>query len=382
MVRIAAVSVFDQPVESDALSYFTMAEHLASGRPMQDQFGQFAFYSPGYPLLLGSIFAVSSATLLTALTLNIVLALVSCWLVHVIALKLSRSPLAAGLAAVGYALLIPAAFGATLVYKENLATPLLLAFVLCLLRFAEVPSWQRAWATGLSYGAGLLAGASSLLVAGVFGWALWRARDKWLSSLAAFAIGVALTLAPWLAHTRTVLGTPVLTTNSGFNLYLGNNPAADGRFVSIADTPAAPDWERMRKTLGEVGASAALGERAREWIVANPQQAAMLAVKKLGLFWAPNIPDAADVAADAKIAAARWFDVAQHLLILALALLALARSRRDSGVTTVALVIAAFWVVHALTYIFTRYRDPAMPLMLALAAMPVATWIEARRWPA
>ena len=39
-------------------------------------------------------------------------------------------------------------------------------------------------------------------------------------------------------------------------------------------------------------------------------------------------------------------------------------------------MIAGFWIVHAAAYIIARYRDPAIPLLIIMAAIPVAAWIE------
>ena len=166
-----------------------------------------------------------------------------------------------------------------------------------------------------------------------------------------------------------MVGEALLSTNAEFNLYLGNNPAADGRFVSIAETPAGPRWEAQRRTLGEAGASHWLGGLARAWIAANPDEAARLALTKLALFWTPNMPDAADFAASKAIATIRLADVAQYLLVLAAAALGLARAPippRDRLV--VAAAIAGFWLIHAAAYVMPRYRDPVAPLLIALAA--------------
>ena len=39
-------------------------------------------------------------------------------------------------------------------------------------------------------------------------------------------------------------------------------------------------------------------------------------------------------------------------------------------------MIAGFWLIHAAAYIIPRYRDPAIPLLIVMAAIPVAAWIE------
>src|SRR3546814_12014499 len=92
----------------------------------------------------------------------------------------------------------------------------------------------------------------------VFSSDLWRARHSFAPAFSAglcFIVGATLMLAPWLYATNQMVGRPVLTTNAAFNLSLGNNPAATGKFVSIAATPLAKEWNATRLRLGQVGHS-------------------------------------------------------------------------------------------------------------------------------
>src|SRR3546814_17352172 len=91
-----------------------------------------------------------------------------------------------------------------------------------------------------------------------------------------------------------MVGRPVVTTNAAFNLYLGNNPAATGKFVSIADTPLAKDWNATRLRLGEVGNADRLQAEALDWIQANHGRKAELAALKPVYFWQPNLTAAAE----------------------------------------------------------------------------------------
>ena len=186
-----------------------------------------------------------------------------------------------------------------------------------------------------------------------------------------------LMLAPWLYATNQMVGRPVLTTNAAFNLYLGNNPAATGKFVSIADTPLAKNWDAARLRLGEVGNADRLQAAALDWIHANPGRAAELAALKLVYFWQPNLPDANDFAASTALASIRLFEVAQYGLTLLIGLLAFrSRGVASDGKWIFAAMIAGFWLIHAAAYIIPRYRDPAIPLLIVMAAIPVAAWIE------
>lgn len=384
VLRVAGAWVLQHPLDSDPLAYFTMAQGLAERGELADMYGQKAFYSAGYPLLLAPFFKALGSSVGVAIAVNLLLCAVSIGLIYRLTIALSGHRGAGLIAAAVYALWFPGLWNATMLAKENLSTPLLLGIALCAVGIArgERPA-GTALAAGLLWGAALVTGGSALLLC--FGVAaallmLWRARGSFAPAFSAglcFIVGAAVMLAPWLYATNQMVGRPVLTTNAAFNLYLGNNPAATGRFVSIADTPLAKDWDATRLRLGDAGNADRLQAAALDWIDANPGRAAELAALKLVYFWQPNLPDANDFAASKAIASIRLFEVAQYGLILLIGLLAF-RSRRiaSDGKWIFAAMIAGFWLIHAAAYIIIRYRDPAIPLLIVMAAVPVAAWIE------
>lgn len=392
VLRVAGAWVLKHPLDSDSLAYFTMAQGLAERGELADMYGQKAFYSAGYPLLLAPFFKAFGSSVGTAIAVNLLLCAISIGLIFRLTIALSGHRGAGLIAAAIYALWFPGIWNATMLAKENLSTPLLLGIALCAVGIArgELPA-GTALIAGLLWGAALVTGGSALLLClGVAAalLMLWRARNSFAPAFSAglcVIAGAALVLAPWLYATNQMVGRPVLTTNAAFNLYLGHNPAATGKFVSIADTPLAKDWEATRLRLGEVGNADRLQTEALDWIEANPGRTAELAALKLAYFWQPNLPDADDFAASKSVAAIRVFEVAQYALILLLGLLAF-RSRRiaSDGKWIFAAMIAGFWLIHAAAYIIVRYRDPAIPLLIVMAAIPVAVGIErlsARRAP-
>lgn len=386
-VRLAAHFALPQPLQSDGLAYFTLANTMAHGHWPADHFGQHAFYSIGYPLVLAPFFAVLGAKTGVAFAVNLLLALLSAGLLVLVGRGCRLSPQAQKLALLGYALWLPGVWNCTMLARENLSTPLLLAVVWCALRLLEAPSARRALAAGAAWGAAVLAGSSALpLVMAPTLAILLAARAPVAArarALAMMAAGAALVLAPWGLATRAMLGAPTLSTNTGFNLYIGNNPAATGRFVSIAATPMGPRWHQLLATRGEVGATQALGEEAQAWIAAHPLEATRLAATKLALFWAPNLPDARDIAASPAMAVVRLGEVTQYLLFVVLGVAALASRRIARPHRAVMLAaIAGFWALHALAYIIDRYRDPVMPLMILLAASALAELLQTRFFPA
>lgn len=375
LLRMAAWLALKPVLESDGLSYVTMAKALLDTGVLTDNFGQHVFYSAGYPLVLAPAFALAGPGLGTVLAVNCLLAVAAILLLHRLVLALGGSRGAALLAALVYAAWLPAVWNATLPAKENLSTPLLLGLLLAALALSKAPHLALPGIiAGLCWGAGAVTGGSAVLAGGAVAVALFFAlRDgrkaEVLRGALAFALGAALTLGPWLYASQRMVGAPMLSSNAEFNLYLGNNPAATGTFVSIADTPVGPQWEARRAELGEAGAAHWLGGLAKAWIAENPGKAAQLAANKLVRFWLPNVPDAQDFAASKAVALIRLGDVAQYGLVVVLALLGLARSAipaRERWI--VAALVGGFWAIHAAAYVMPRYRDPIAPMLIALAA--------------
>lgn len=389
VLRIAAAVVLNQKLDSDPLAYFTMARSLAEHGAPADNFGQHAFFSPGYPLVLAPFFVLLGSSVPVALAVNMLLSIVSVWLVALLGRSLSHRNDVSLLAALVFALWLPGIWESTLLARENLSTPLLVALALCAVHLprSRHPA-ALALLTGLVWGAALMAGASALLMwAGVAValWLLWRATGRLASAIRAglcFAISATLILSPWLYATDRMVGRPVLTTNAAFNLYLGNNPAATGWFVSIADTPLGRNWDQVRRRLGEVGNADRLQREALAWVGSHPAETAGLAVRKLAYFWQPNVPDAADFAQSKAVAMIRLVEVAQYVAIMALGLCAFftrSLGRRDKWI--VGALIASFWAVHAAAYIVARYRDPVVPLLIVLASITIVAWVRRRSAP-
>lgn len=392
-IRLAAHYALAQPLASDGLAYFTMAKTMAAGGAPLDNLGQHAFHSILYPALLTPFFALFGASVPVAFGVNLLLACLSATLVRAIARDIGLDRMGQHLAMLGHAVWLPGIWNCTLLARENLSTPLMLATVWLALRLLRedrdeqagrrLAGTAKAAMAGAVWALALLAGVSAapIVAAPVLALALARGWNplRLAGSLLAMAAAAALMLGPWLLATTAMLGAPLLTTNAGFNLYLGNNPAASERFVSIAQTPAGPGWHALRAARGELGASTELGRQAQAWMLANPERVVVLSARKLALFWAPNLPKPSDFAASRAVALVRILEVVQYVLFAGLGALALVAgpiAPRHRAVIGVA--IGTFWALHGLAYIVERYRDPAMPLLIIAAASLVTRYLRSR----
>lgn len=382
VLRALAALVLRLPLDSDPLAYYSLADTLARTGVPFDQYGNHAFFSPGYFLLLTPFFSIAGASVVLALAVNVALAGASAALVWSITHRTGGSALAATIAGLLFACWIPGLLDGANLMRENLSIPLLLGFVRALLAVGGARPIRAAALAGLCYGMGLLAGTAVALTVAAAALAvsslLRRAGARQaLLAATAFAACAAAPLLPWLAATDHWLGRPVLVTNGPFNVYIGNNPAADGRFVSMRFTPMKCCWRPMRAAHGELGASDFIAARAEEYIMSHPARVAGLAATKLALFWAPNLPDDADFAASRLQSSLRLIEVAEYCAILAFAALALARRRVASRpAAIVGASVVGYWLIHAAAYIIPRYRDPVMPLLIVLAAFEAAALLR------
>ncbi|MES2159744.1 MAG: glycosyltransferase family 39 protein [Pseudomonadota bacterium] len=380
LVRIATAFAFQfQPV-SDYAGYERMALNLLAGKGLVDG-GNAAFLSAGYPLfVLAPVYAVFGHHLLAALLANALLCTVSAWLIYLIARDAGAGKVGRLLSAGLFAVYLPSWIYAAYLSKENLMTPLMLGVVLLSLRCTARPSARIAISVGAVLGLLAITGNSGLALTPILAIALmttsWPLPRK-LATLGLAGLVAMLVVAPWLIRNCQVVGAPVLNTNGGFNLYIGNNSSADGMFVSIADTPRGATWHQLRKQ-GEVVANDTLKHEAIDWIKQHPAQFVTLALRKVALFWMPPVHEGEGPQPRGE-ALTRLAWLAQYLLICGAAAGGVVYRRlRSKNTGLLWLAVLCYTAVHMMFYVIYRYREPIMPLLIVLAAMAMEQALQAR----
>jgi 4-amino-4-deoxy-L-arabinose transferase-like glycosyltransferase len=371
----------------DSESYWELARTIARGQPYEFGPEKYAiFRTPGYPLLLAPLFLVDGDRphVLCARAISALLGTAAVWGVGSLAKTLfdrRTALIAAGIAAV---------------YPEAIA---LSTFVLseapfCPLMVWQLVAWTRAlrsrslaWA-GL---AGVLAGLATLM------------RPSWLLFVPfALAIGLAIgpdrrrqamiggvllallcvTMTPWWIRNYVVAGRFVPTTlQVGASLYDGLSPVATGasdmRFVAafVAEQRAAdeqaggnlPDTfeDRLDRRMRDASLS---------WARANPRRVAELAGIKLLRMWSP-LPNAAEFGSNTlRLALALTYTP-----LIVLAAVGLWRfGRRDWPYVMCAMPAIYFTCLHVIFVSSIRYRQPAMLVLIVLAAGVIVELIRAR----
>lgn len=380
-LRAAAIFGFNHVPESDELAYKSMALNLVSGNGIVDGMGNHAMYNVGYPLfILAPVFFFLGEDLLLVRLLNMFLGGAAIVLCYLVAKEAGAGRLGRLVAAAAWALYLPASIYGVYLFKENLMIPLMLGVMWCALRLARQPSKSVAVGCGALFGLLALTGNAALSLVAVVALALVLTPALMAQRVTMAMLMLSVTLAissPWLVRNMLVIGAPVLNTNGGFNLYLGNNPAATGMFVSISDTPRGPTWEALRKT-GEVQASETLKQEAIAWMRANPTEFVTLAAKKMAYFWTPPFHEGKGEQSSAeKLVRILW--AIQFLVLIAAAIGTVLIPRlRNRQVVLLWLAVACYTGVHVLFYVIFRYREPIMPVLAVMTGLVLESLVAAR----
>ena len=419
-------SPFFDVLMGDARGYDEWAQRLAGG----DWLGSEVFYqAPLYPYFLGAIYAVFGRDLAIVRVCQAIVGSAACVLVGLAAWRLFSKP-AAIAAGFGMALYAPAVFFDGLIQKSVLDVFFLSVSIWLLSGIVARPLPAGGRMTpfvnlGLAMGALSLTRENALvLVAVIAGWILLPVRLKAdtttptttttatttipnardvgsgfsrttrytrdivpgfsrTRAFAAFALGLAIVLAPVAVRNYAVGGGFYLTTSQfGPNFYIGNNPQSDGTYSSLRPGRGAPEYERQDATeLAEraVGRSLTPGEVSSYWtdralgfIIAEPAAwLSLLARKALLLVNAGEMLDTESQASHAEwswpLKATGWF--AHFGVLVPLALIgvwATWADRRRLGIFHALTIAYAASVL--LFYVFARYRFPLVPLLMPFAA--------------
>ncbi|MED5617533.1 ArnT family glycosyltransferase [Janthinobacterium sp. P210005] len=381
-LRAAAIAGFQHVPEGDELAYRSMALNLLGGNGIVDSMGNRAMYNVGYPLLiLAPVFFLFGDDLLAVRLVNMCLGGAAIVLCYLVAKEAGAGRSGRLIAAAAWALYLPSGIYGIYLAKENLMIPLMLGVMWCALRLARQPSKSVATGCGVLFGLLALTGNAALSLLAVLAWALLLSPASTVrrASLAMLALSAALVIsAPWLLRNMQVIGAPVLNTNGGFNLYLGNNPAATGMFISISETPRGSTWDALRKT-GEVQASETLKQEAISWVKSHPAAFLALAVKKAAYFWTPPLHAGKGNQSPAeKLVRLLW--AIQFLLLIAGAIGTVLMPRlRNRQVALLWLALACYTGVHMLFYVIFRYREPMMPVLAVMTGLVLESLVTARR---
>ena len=393
------LAVRDQPFFSrlamDSLEYDRWAKEIAAGAWLGSE--PF-FQAPLYPYLLALLYRVGGG-LDAVYLLQIALAQVGLLFVARAADRMLGPPHGIFAAALG-AVYLPAVFHEVQIAKEGLALVVVAAL---LERLAAARAGGRVsvfCAAGALLGVLALLRENALLLAPLLAPLAWRRGERRPSArrLGAFVGGFALVLAP-VAVRNAALGGGLLPTTyqGGVNFWIGNHEGADGTYQPISPGKQEPRAERAEpRRLAEAATGRRLSaaevsrywlDRALAWAVAEPADFARLQLRKAWLYasWY-EWPDAVDYYWTRSISPALGAPLLEFGALALLAAIGLLLARDRLGALAPVLLFEVGWFVSTVAFfVFARYRLPAAPGLLVLAAVPLARALEAwraRRWRA
>jgi 4-amino-4-deoxy-L-arabinose transferase-like glycosyltransferase len=375
----------------DSESYWVLGGQIARGEPYQFGHGQAKiFRTPGYPIVLAGLYRIAGgeppviwARILGALFGTLTVGGVI-WLTKT--LFSIRAAIVAGVMATLY----PGAIGmSTFVLSEAPFCPLMLAQIIVWVAAARCECPKRA--AGLAFVAGSIAGIATLIrpswllftpFAIGIAWTFFGQRKRQLLIAVAMTIGLMLAMAPWWVRNYGITGKLTLTTTQfGASLYDGWREDANGdsdmRFVehfyqeqlrADAKDPASANGSFEERL------DARMRSAAIDWARHHRIRVVQLAGIKFLRIWSPW-PNSDTMQG--------WtFRLAILLGYTPLILLAIAGAIRfvQRGWPYTLCVVPAiyFTCLHMIFVGSIRYRQPAMLVLIVLAAGFVDAWWQTR----
>lgn len=395
-LRIAHwLSVREHPLFSqlvmDSREYDAWARRLAGG----DWLGNEAFFqAPLYPYLVGLVYRALGRSVDAVCLLQIAASTAALAALRAAARR-AVSP-AAGLAAAALgAAYGPWVFHDAQLLKDSLAAAAAALLLACVGRARDAGGGAARWLlAGVVLGFLVQLRENALILVVLFLPFAWR-RDDRVHGLvrrgAAFLAGVAAVALPIAVRNDVVSGSFLPTTfNPGVTFYIGNNAGADGSYRPLVPGRQVPAYEKTDPvTLAEreVGRHLSPGEVSRHWlrkafawIAANPADAARLTWRKAGLFFgAYERPDAVDYYHVRTLSPALRLPLLEWAGAGLLAIAGVALSRGRLGPLAPAIVLVLGLAAATIPFfLFARYRLPAVPGLLVLAAIPIAKLVETK----
>ena len=378
----------------DSQEYDRWARAIAAG----DWLGSAPFFqAPLYPYLVALVYRfvpLAAAAPLAVYLLQIAVAVVGCWAL-VRAGEALAGPRAAGATGLLFALYTPFWFYDVQLMKESFAVSAVCLLLLLLVKARALDRSVLWFSVGLVAAFLALLRENMLLVVPFLLLLTWREKTgkEWLWALRRCGLllpGLSLPLVV-VASRNAALGGGFLPTTSqgGVNFWIGNNPSADGTYRPLVPGKQVPAYEREgARILAEqaVGHPLAADEvsgywlrRSLSWARAEPLAFVRLQFAKLGLYWdGYEWPDAVDYYWMKTLSRPLALPLLEWSAAAFLALWGVLLERRRLAVWAPVLLFELGWMLSVVAFfVFSRYRLPAVPGLLLLAAIPMARAAEA-----
>lgn len=227
ILRGAYVLSHQRPLFSDEKEYHALALSIVSTGEFRSDTGVVTAYRPvGYPFLLSVLFRIGDSPLL-AKCVQAFLDSLTAFLLVLIGEEISQGR--GALAGLLWALFPPAILYANMLLAETLSVFLLTVIAFLVFRLRNQSPLLHFASPGVLAGL-LVLTKPFLLPFFVFLVAFHQRFDLKRTQVAVFTGCMLVVLLPWAFRNLSTIGEFSLSTNSGLNLYIGNNPSATGAY--------------------------------------------------------------------------------------------------------------------------------------------------------
>ena len=382
---------------SDADWYRVVGRNLAEGNGfVLDDGTPTAFWPPGYAFALAAVTTVFGDSLTAAKLFNAVAGALTVIPVYGIGSRIFDRR--TGLVAATLLAVLPSPiFWTPILFSETFFTLLFTGIIWLLTHLSSEEELRR---PGRLVLLGLVIGAATLVrgqamvlpVVALLYWLLVVGEPRRTIGRVAIVSAAALVLlAPWAVRNALTFDSPVLlSSNVGYNLYIGHNDQAIGRFrfpEELWDGPVVLPGGELQAQLNEEGWS-----RAWEYALHNPRQELTLIGKRLywllhsdsdSLLWIEAFGRTPLSSPDRREGLATLID-ASYYGVLALALVGarLWFSWRERTWLLIPLILVLWFGAHLPFFGEPRFHLPVLPLIVILASRSlVVLWGGSGRVP-
>jgi 4-amino-4-deoxy-L-arabinose transferase-like glycosyltransferase len=390
VLRLLWILLIHHDQVSDFAWYYQRGMEVAGGQGYSVNGMPTAYWPAGYPLFLGGLFYLFGPIPFVAKLANVIFCGATIWLTYLFAKKVFRSVEAARIAA-----LLLALYPGQIAYSSILTTEMLFQFLLVLgavlFVYAEDrPVW---WAlSGVVWGLATLTKTQALFVPVLFLLVfLWRKKGMFKAGIVIYAT-LLLALSPWLVRNYRMFGQPLLSTNGGIVLMIGNNPYATGNQI----------WDdNVRSLLGDLsndydanhikGRELQREQRARQvainFMIGNPAQDLLLWPKKFlatyksdidGLYYSMGTVKNPSRPFELAYLALKVFAEIYYLALFALFLIALPTviHGKIRGARIGLYLALYFTFVYVVYFGNARYHFSIMPFVIMYSAVAITRWLR------
>ncbi len=367
----------------DAEYYDKLAKNIAGGKIIQDT----AFFmGPLYPYFLGIIYFIFGHSLAIPRIIQMIMGLINIVFIFFIGKRIFNSRYAGCAAAFMMMAYKPQLFFEQTLLMEVMVSFFILSDILLILWAFEGKSLYKWMAAGFVFGLSTLTRGNILLILPFA--ALWiiiifykiKLFKKGLIISLLFIISAFIGITPatihnWISEKDFIL----ITSNSGINLFIGNNEISKGEFFISDDFDFVSDMKGIRKASEELGRkdlkSSEISQywknRALKYIKENPKMFISSAFRKFYNFWGrEEIPQL--YIQDLMVEQIPFLKIpgVNFLIIGPLAIIGIVISFFHLSKEKILIIIFSFiYIISILPFFITdRYRLGIAPVLILFAA--------------